>query len=87
MMSNKQKEQEPVLQIPIGEVFFAAQVEALVRESRKAVLILFAISFIAALWFSRVWSPLAVYAWFTYMAVMCLAAYFILRHMHACGPG
>ena len=82
-MSNKQKEQRPVQETPIGEVFFAAQVETVIRESRRGVLILLAISLFSAIWFSREWSPRAVYTWFLYMGVVCLAAYFILRKMLA----
>ena len=82
-MSNKQKEQRPVQETPIGEVFFAAQVETVIRESRRGVLILLAISLFSAIWFSREWSPRAVYTWLLYMGVVCLAAWFILRKMLA----
>ena len=80
-MSNNRKVESSAHSPPIRELFFAAQLEAVIRESRSGVLILLAISVIAGLWFLGETSLRAVYVWIIYMVIVCLAAYLVLTQM------
>ena len=80
-MSNIQEEENSAPSPPIRELFFAARVETVIRQSRSGVLILLVISVFGGLWILWETSLQTVNVWIICMVIVCLAAYLKMTEM------
>ena len=80
-MSNNQEAESSTPSPPIRELFFAARVETVIRQSRSGVLILLVISVFGGLWILWETSLQTVNVWIICMVIVCLAAYLKLTEM------
>ena len=80
-MSNNQEVESSAPSPPIRELFFAARVETVIRQSRSGVLILLVISVFGGLWILWETSLQTVIVWIICMVIVCLAAYLKLTEM------